>query len=91
MVTARFQALADAEAKAEAEAERQAEADAAAREAMERQAESEREDNTPTSKSSGPFASCSAARDAGAAPLYQGDPGYSESLDRDGDGVACEN
>ncbi|MEJ6594094.1 MAG: excalibur calcium-binding domain-containing protein [Parasphingorhabdus sp.] len=25
-----------------------------------------------------------------AAPLYRGDPGYRRSLDRDGDGVACE-
>lgn len=36
------------------------------------------------------FASCAEARAAGAAPLYRGDPGYSERLDRDGDGVACE-
>lgn len=37
-----------------------------------------------------PFASCAAARAAGKAPLYRGDPGYSERLDRDGDGIACE-
>lgn len=37
-----------------------------------------------------PFDSCAAARAAGAAPLHRGDPGYSPSLDRDGDGVACE-
>jgi hypothetical protein len=36
------------------------------------------------------YANCSAARAAGAAPLYQGSPGYSSRLDRDGDGVACE-
>lgn len=36
------------------------------------------------------FASCAAAREAGAAPLYVGDPGYSTKLDRDQDGVACE-
>jgi hypothetical protein len=36
------------------------------------------------------YANCSEARDAGAAPLYSGDPGYSSKLDRDGDGVACE-
>lgn len=36
------------------------------------------------------FASCAEARAAGAAPLYRGDPGYSERLDRDGDGIACE-
>ncbi|WP_231494337.1 excalibur calcium-binding domain-containing protein [Arthrobacter sp. 9MFCol3.1] len=29
-------------------------------------------------------------RQAGAAPIYAGQPGYSRKLDRDGDGVACE-
>src|SRR5687768_345319 len=36
------------------------------------------------------YASCSAARAAGAAPVRRGDPGYSAKLDRDGDGVGCE-
>jgi hypothetical protein len=36
------------------------------------------------------YANCSAARAAGAAPVRQGDPGYSRKLDRDGDGVGCE-
>ena len=36
------------------------------------------------------FASCSAARAAGAAPVRRGDPGYARHLDRDGDGVGCE-
>lgn len=36
------------------------------------------------------YANCSAAKAAGAAPLYRGQAGYSSSLDRDGDGVACE-
>ncbi|MEV5028487.1 excalibur calcium-binding domain-containing protein [Paenibacillus sp. LPE1-1-1.1] len=36
------------------------------------------------------YASCSAVRDAGADPVYEGDPGYSRKLDRDGDGVGCE-
>lgn len=36
------------------------------------------------------FSNCSAARSAGAAPLYAGQPGYRSALDRDGDGVACE-
>nr|WP_249353641.1 excalibur calcium-binding domain-containing protein [Rhodococcus sp. USK13] len=31
-----------------------------------------------------------AARAAGAAPIYAGQPGYSRKLDRDGDGVAVE-
>lgn len=37
------------------------------------------------------YPNCSAAKDAGAAPLYRGEPGYSSKLDRDGDGVACES
>lgn len=36
------------------------------------------------------YKNCTAVREAGAAPLYKGDPGYSTKLDRDGDGVACE-
>lgn len=36
------------------------------------------------------YANCKAAKAAGAAPLYRGNPGYSEDLDRDGDGIACE-
>jgi hypothetical protein len=36
------------------------------------------------------YANCAAARAAGAAPLYSGQAGYSTSLDRDRDGVACE-
>ncbi|MBT2535407.1 excalibur calcium-binding domain-containing protein [Arthrobacter sp. ISL-69] len=37
------------------------------------------------------YANCTAAKAAGAAPLYSGQPGYSTSLDRDRDGIACEN
>lgn len=36
------------------------------------------------------YANCTAARAAGAAPLYRGAPGYRAQMDRDGDGVACE-
>jgi endonuclease YncB( thermonuclease family) len=36
------------------------------------------------------YANCAEAREAGAAPIYRGSPGYSTKLDRDGDGVACE-
>lgn len=36
------------------------------------------------------YANCTAAREAGAAPVRAGDPGYSRKLDRDGDGVGCE-
>lgn len=37
-----------------------------------------------------PFANCTDARAAGAAPVYAGDPGYGAHLDRDRDGVGCE-
>ncbi len=36
------------------------------------------------------YPNCAAARAAGAAPLYRGQPGYRPGLDRDNDGVACE-
>ncbi|WP_052410086.1 thermonuclease family protein [Paenibacillus durus] len=36
------------------------------------------------------YKNCTAVRNAGAAPIYAGEPGYSRKLDRDGDGVACE-
>ncbi|WP_246563177.1 excalibur calcium-binding domain-containing protein [Paenibacillus montaniterrae] len=36
------------------------------------------------------YKNCSEAHAAGVTPLYEGDPGYSKKLDRDGDGVACE-
>lgn len=36
------------------------------------------------------YQNCTAAREAGAAPIYQGQPGYRAALDRDKDGVACE-
>lgn len=44
----------------------------------------------PAPAQSAYYPNCAAARSAGAAPLYAGDPGYSSKLDRDGDGVACE-
>lgn len=33
---------------------------------------------------------CNAARAAGTAPIYAGEPGYREEMDGDGDGIACE-
>ena len=45
----------------------------------------------PESDSGGAYyRNCTAARDAGAAPLYRGQPGYRPELDRDNDGIACE-
>lgn len=46
---------------------------------------------TPTeNKENITYNSCAEVREANAAPLKKGDPGYSTKLDRDGDGVACE-
>ncbi|MFZ2176353.1 MAG: excalibur calcium-binding domain-containing protein [Rhodococcus sp. (in: high G+C Gram-positive bacteria)] len=36
------------------------------------------------------FKNCTEAREAGAAPVYRGDPGYAPHLDRDNDGIGCE-
>ncbi|SMY02482.1 Excalibur calcium-binding domain-containing protein [Brevibacterium linens ATCC 9172] len=43
-----------------------------------------------SSNSSTYFENCTAAREAGAAPVRRGDPGYGSHLDRDGDGIGCE-
>ena len=48
----------------------------------------------PAFVSEGPTASvsyrnCAAVREAGAAPIRRGDPGYASHLDRDGDGIGC--
>ncbi|MFD5277023.1 excalibur calcium-binding domain-containing protein [Pseudarthrobacter sp. NPDC058362] len=36
------------------------------------------------------YPNCAAARAAGAAPVYQGTPGYGTHLDRDRDGIGCD-
>jgi len=45
---------------------------------------------TLSGASSGAFRNCAAARAAGAVPVHPGDPGYGRHLDRDGDGIGCE-
>lgn len=73
--------------QAEQEAQQQAAAEEAARQAQQQaeqqQAQQQQQANTY-------YQNCTAAKAAGAAPLYRGQPGYSAKLDRDGDGVACE-
>ncbi len=74
------------------EAANQAAQEAAAQEAADRAAQEaaaqeEAQEQAPTSVY---YANCAAVRAAGAAPLYEGDPGYRSQLDRDHDGVACE-
>lgn len=75
---------------AEEEAARVAAEAEAARVAAEQEAARQAQQQAPAPQQPTYFANCAAARAAGAAPLYQGDPGYSRKLDRDGDGVACE-
>ena len=36
------------------------------------------------------YPNCAAARWAGVAPIYRGEPGYRPELDADNDGIACE-
>ncbi|MFJ3963449.1 excalibur calcium-binding domain-containing protein [Streptomyces sp. NPDC090036] len=51
-----------------------------------------RPDNSSSSDGGGSvsYKDCTAVRDARAAPIRRGDPGYGRHLDRDGDGVGCE-
>jgi Excalibur calcium-binding domain len=44
----------------------------------------------PSTSTEAYYANCTEAREAGAAPIYVGQPGYAAELDRDDDGVACE-
>lgn len=69
-----------------AESTAQAASATATREATEPDTETE----PPETGKTTPYANCTEAREAGAAPLRRGDPGYSTRLDRDGDGTACE-
>lgn len=46
---------------------------------------------TTTAQAAVYYANCSAAKQAGAAPLYRGQAGYRPALDSDDDGVACES
>ena len=43
-----------------------------------------------SSTAGGAYRNCTAARAAGAAPVYRGQTGYGPHLDRDNDGVGCE-
>ena len=53
--------------------------------------EGSEEEATPESEPQKEFyANCDDAKAAGAAPMYKGDPGYRPELDRDKDGIACD-
>lgn len=88
-------AAADAAAAAQAAAE-QAARDAAARQAVPAPAPAAPAAPAPAPAPVAPapaavyYANCTAARAAGAAPVYAGTPGYGKHLDRDGDGIGCD-
>ncbi|ELT43576.1 excalibur domain-containing protein [Arthrobacter nitrophenolicus] len=91
-------AAADAAAAAQAAAE-QAARDAAARQAVPVPAPAAPVAPAPAPAPAAPvapapaavyYANCAAAKAAGAAPLYAGQPGYRPAMDGDSDGVACE-
>ncbi|MCZ9884553.1 excalibur calcium-binding domain-containing protein [Arthrobacter sp. B2a2-09] len=81
-------AAADKAAADQAAAQAKADADAAAAKAQQDQAQARQVPQAPPS--SVYYANCTAARAAGAAPIYRGQPGYRPALDRDNDGIACE-
>ncbi|WP_315130912.1 excalibur calcium-binding domain-containing protein [uncultured Actinomyces sp.] len=83
------EASASAAAAAEA-AEKAAQEAQQAEEAAQEQAQEPEEPAQPAQKPQAYYRNCAEAKAAGAAPLYQGDPGYRSALDRDHDGVACE-
>lgn len=91
----------EAERKAAEEAERLAAEEAARQAEAERQAgQSQIQPLVPQQPAPAPepepapvsvhYENCTAARAAGAAPVFAGQPGYGRHLDRDGDGVGCE-
>ncbi|CAM4280475.1 uncharacterized protein YceK [Paenibacillus endophyticus] len=51
----------------------------------------EQQAQQPDEKETVFYANCAAVKAAGAAPLHEGEPGYSYKLDRDKDGVACSS
>jgi len=85
-------AKASASAAAAAEAAEKAAQEKAAQEAQqaEEAAQEPEEPAQPAQKPQAYYRNCAEAKAAGAAPLYQGDPGYRSALDRDHDGIACE-
>ena len=78
-------AAASASASAAAEAAASAAAEQPAQEQPAQEPQSEPEEQALTY-----YANCTEAKAAGAAPLYRGEPGYRDKLDRDHDGIACE-
>ena len=83
-------AAAEARRRAEEEARRQQEQNTQIQPLMPQPAPAPAPAPAPVPPVSGPFPNCAAARAAGAAPVYIGQPGYGPHLDRDRDGIGCE-
>ena len=90
-------AAAEEQARQEAAraAEEQAQQEAQQQEAQQQETQQDQSESDQTQEQSGGssgtyYANCKEARAAGAAPIYQGEPGYRAELDRDHDGIACE-
>ena len=88
-------AAAAAEEQARQEAARAAEEQAQQQAQQEAQTEQSQTEQSQTQEQSDESsetydANGAEARAAGAAPIYRGEPGYREKLDRDNDGIACE-
>ncbi|MGA5406243.1 excalibur calcium-binding domain-containing protein [Streptomyces lavendulocolor] len=66
-------------------------APAAADDSSDAAADTDTDTDTDTDSGSVYYANCTAARAAGAAPVHRGEPGYASHLDRDNDGVGCDN
>jgi hypothetical protein len=77
-------------AAADQAAAAQAAADRAAQQAAAQQAAQQAVVPAAPAPASVYYANCTAARAAGAAPVYRGSPGYAPHLDRDNDGIGCE-
>ncbi|WP_310877102.1 excalibur calcium-binding domain-containing protein [Priestia megaterium] len=71
------------------QAKQQAEAEQARKEAEEK-AQAEAQAQQQRQSQSVSYGNCTEAREAGAAPIYKGQPGYAKHLDRDGDGIGCD-
>ena len=83
-------AAAEADAPASAAGQTGPEEQSAQEEAAQPEAPAQQPQSEPEEPARTYYANCTEAKAAGAAPLYRGDPGYRDKLDRDQDGVACE-
>lgn len=83
--------LADEQArKQQEEQKRQADEQARKQQQEEQKVQQAQTQPAASNNSNVTYKNCTEVKNAGKAPLYRDQPGYSSKLDRDGDGVACE-